>query len=62
MPQPLTQAQLKHLQSHFTAAELAELTLGVGLFLGMSKVLIALGLEPVDMPVTVVPTPGSSAG
>ena len=33
--------------------------LGVGLFLGMSKVLITLGLEPEDMPVTVVPTPGS---
>jgi hypothetical protein len=35
------------------------MALGVGLFLGMSKVLINLGLEPEDMPVTVMPTPGS---
>jgi hypothetical protein len=35
------------------------MALGVGCFLGMSKVLIMLGLEPEEMPVTVVPTPGS---
>lgn len=33
--------------------------LGVGLFLGMSKVLITLGLEPKDMDTKVMPTPGS---
>jgi alkylhydroperoxidase family enzyme len=43
----------------FAPAEIVELALGVGLFLGMSKVLINLGLEPEDMPVTVIPTPGS---
>lgn len=42
-------------------AGLAELTLGVGLFLGLAKVLITLGLEPEQMPVTVLPTPGSAA-
>ena len=48
------------LEAHLTQAEIAELALGVGLFHGMSKVLITLGLEPEQMPVTVVPTPGSS--
>ena len=38
-----------------------ELDLGVALamFIGFSKMLITLGLEPVEMPVTVLPTPGS---
>ena len=49
----------KRLLSHFTEAELVELSVVVGLFLGMSKVLITLGLEPDTMPVTVIPTPGS---
>jgi hypothetical protein len=44
---------------HFSDAEIVELALGVGLFLAMSKVLINLGLEPEDMPTTLVPTPGS---
>ena len=39
-------------------AEIVELALGVGLFMGMSKVLICLGLEPEEMQTTVVPTPG----
>ena len=47
------------LREHYEDAELAELMLGVGLFLGMSKVLITLGVEPEDMPTTVIPTPGS---
>ena len=42
-------------------AEIAELALGVGLFMGMSKVLITLGLEPESMETTVLPTPGSQA-
>ena len=61
MPGPLSQSQIENLQSHFTPAELVEISLGVGLFLGMSKVLITLGLEPEDMPITVMPTPGSQA-
>ena len=47
------------LREHFEDAEIAELMLGVGLFLGMSKVLITLGVEPEEMPTTVIPTPGS---
>ena len=49
----------RRLQTHFSADEIIELVLGVGLFHGMSKVLITLGLEPETMPVTVVPAPGS---
>ena len=44
---------------HFDDGELAELALGVGLFFGLSKVLVALGLEPESMPTTVLPAPGS---
>ncbi len=47
------------LSKHYTQEQIVELTLGVGLFLGMSKVLILLGLEPDTMPTTLVPTPGS---
>ncbi len=59
LPGPLPETLKRELHEHFSDAELVELGLGVGLFLGMSKVLIALGLEPEEMPVTVIPTPGS---
>lgn len=59
VPAPLTATQQAQLKSQYTDAQLAELALGIGLFLGMSKVLITLGLEPEEMPVTVLPTPGS---
>lgn len=59
MPTPLSDDARARLKNHFSDAEVVELLLGVGLFLGMSKVLITLGLEPADMPVTVIPTPGS---
>ncbi len=59
VPQPPDAALAAELKAHFTPAQLAELALGISLFLGMSKVLITLGLEPEDMPVTVIPTPGS---
>ena len=59
LPRPLPAALQAQLHKHFTDAELVELSLGVGLFLGMSKVLISLGLEPEEMPVTILPTPGS---
>jgi hypothetical protein len=47
------------LSEHYSQEEIAELALGVGLFMGMSKVLITLGLEPEEMDTTVLPTPGS---
>ena len=58
IPRPPDDETVQALKAHFSPAEIAEIALGVGLFLGMSKVLINLGLEPEDMPVTVVPTPG----
>lgn len=45
------------LRKQFSEAQIVELALGVGLFHSLSKVLIALGLEPETMPTTVLPTP-----
>ncbi len=59
LPGPLPPTVRAELEQQFSAAEIAELAMGVGLFLGMSKVLINLGLEPVGMATTVLPTPGS---
>ena len=47
------------IKRNLTREQRAEISLGVGLFMGMSKVLIALGLEPEEMETTVVKTPGS---
>ena len=58
-PQTLSEAAKSALKAHFSDAEIVELALGVGLFMGMSKVLICLGLEPETMETTVVPSPGS---
>ena len=60
LPQPPDASLVSRLRSEFTDAQLAELVMGVGLFLGMSKVLITLGLEPEVMETTVVSTPGSN--
>lgn len=59
MPAPPGEDTIRKLKTHFSDDEIVELALGVGLFLGMSKVLITLGLEPEAMPITVLPTPGS---
>jgi alkylhydroperoxidase family enzyme len=42
---------------HFTPAQIVELTAGIALFMGFSKIAIALGSAPDDMPTIVVPTP-----
>ncbi len=54
-----SEADQRLIQNHFSETQIVELLLGVGLFHGMSKVLINLGLEPEQMPVTLLPTPGS---
>ena len=59
-PESWSAADRAALATHYAPAAIGELVLGVGLFLGMSKVLILLGLEPESMPVTVLPTPGST--
>ena len=45
------------LQRHLTPAQIAELGLGVTLFLALAKALITMGLEPEVMERTVLPTP-----
>ena len=57
--QRLSDAALDELRAHYSDAEIAEIAVGVTLFLGMSKVLICLGLEPEEMQLTALPTPGS---
>jgi alkylhydroperoxidase family enzyme len=57
---PPSAADQATLHEHFSDAELVELGIGLALFHGFSKMLIALGLEPEQMQTTVVATPGSS--
>lgn len=44
----------------FDAADQTELGVGLALFHGLSKVLIALGCEPEEMATTELPTPGAA--
>lgn len=55
-PHRLTDEQRRELLEHFDAGQLVELTAGVALFMGFSKIAVALGPPP-DMPTLVVPTP-----
>ena len=59
LPAPLSSDLIEELKVHYSEAELLEMTVGVSLFMSMSKVLIALGLEPENMDTTLMPTPGS---
>jgi alkylhydroperoxidase family enzyme len=45
------------MRRQFTPAEIVELTAGLALFMGFSKIAIVLGAAPADMPVMEVPTP-----
>lgn len=56
-PELLTGDARTALQRHLTPAQIAELGLGITLFLALAKVLITLGLEPEAMNRTVLPTP-----
>ncbi|MEC8299155.1 MAG: hypothetical protein VXZ77_02035 [Pseudomonadota bacterium] len=58
-PGTLTKKNHVIIKRSLSRKERAEISLGVGLFMGMSKVLIALGLEPEEMETTIVKTPGS---
>jgi AhpD family alkylhydroperoxidase len=55
-PHGMTAEQRAALDRELDAVELVELSLGIGLFHGFSKIAVALGPPP-DMPVMVVPTP-----
>ena len=56
LEQPLRPSTEKQ---EFSEPELVELGIGLALFHGFSKMLIALGLEPENMDTTILPTPGS---
>lgn len=45
------------IEAQLSASELSELGVGLALFHGFSKLLIALGCEPEEMDTTVLPTP-----
>jgi alkylhydroperoxidase family enzyme len=47
------------IERFLSPAELVELTMALGLFHGLSRVLISLGMEPEEMDTTIVPTPGT---
>jgi AhpD family alkylhydroperoxidase len=55
-PHGMTDELRDALRAELDAGQLVELTLGIGLFHGFSKIAVALGPPP-DMPTTVVPTP-----
>ncbi len=55
-PGSMTDEDRAALAQHFDAGELVELAMGVALFMGFSKIAVALGPPP-EMPTTVVPTP-----
>ena len=47
------------MREHFSEAEIVELTYAMGTFIGYGKQIMVLGLEPDDLPITVVATPGA---
>ena len=47
------------MRQHFSEAEIVELTYAMGTFIGYGKQIMVLGLEPDDLPITVVATPGA---
>jgi len=56
-PTALRTADRQALLRELTPAEIVELAAAVALFLGFSKIAVALGTAPADMPLTIVPTP-----
>ena len=61
-PGPMPTELRTEVGDSFDDGELVELALGLGLFHGFSKMLIALGLEPDQMDTTVLPTPAPMTG
>jgi alkylhydroperoxidase family enzyme len=52
----------QELLAHYGSAGTVELTAGLALFMGFSKIAVALGAFPDDFPTTVIPTPGDGPG
>lgn len=57
---PMSDAVATAFDDQFDAAQQTELGVGLALFHGFSKVLIALGCEPDEMATTELPTPGAA--
>lgn len=55
---PARDDALAQLRVHFDDAQIVELTYAIGTFIGYSKQIVTLGLEPEGLPVVVIPTPG----
>ena len=55
---PQRDVALAELRAHFDDAQVVELTYAIGTFIGYSKQIVTLGLEPEGLPVIVIPTPG----
>jgi alkylhydroperoxidase family enzyme len=55
---PARDEALAALRVHFDDAQVVELTYAIGTFIGYSKQIVTLGLEPEGLPVIVIPTPG----
>jgi len=51
----------RSLLDHYGSPGTVELTAGLALFMGFSKIAVALGAFPDDFPTTVIPTPGAPA-
>jgi hypothetical protein len=49
----------ERMREHFSEDEIVELTYAMGTFIGYGKQIMVLGLEPEDLPLTVVRTPGA---
>ena len=56
-PSGRPEALRRRLLAHFTPAQIVELTAGVGLFMGFSKIAVSLGGLPDEIPVYEQPTP-----
>jgi alkylhydroperoxidase family enzyme len=57
-PEPHADAALREtMTEHFSAAEIVELSAALALFMGFSKIALALGGVPDSLPVNVQPTP-----
>lgn len=56
-PEPLDPATRAELERHFAPAEIVELTAALALFVGFSKITVALGTAPEVMETTILPTP-----
>jgi alkylhydroperoxidase family enzyme len=56
-PHGLTDEVRAEMLRHFTAEEIVEITAGLALFMGFSKIAVVLGQAPESMPTIVLPTP-----